>query len=300
MNKDIIFIKAPSILGLRPSGVELLPDALEHAGLIHRLQVIKTKTVFPPAYNPVRDKTTKILNPAGIAKYSVKLANTLVPILKKDQFPLVVGGDCSILLGNMLALKRLGRFGLFFLDGHADFYQSSASPTGEAADMDLALVSGRGPNVITNLEKRKPFVRDEDIVLFGQRDKQETVNFGSQQVSQTKITVLELKAIKQKGLGTSIDFALSRLLKNPIKGFWIHLDADVLDGSVMPAVDYKLPGGLKLTELTVILSRLLSSDKAMGMDITILNPKLDKNGKIVKTFLSALTRGFRQNNSNLS
>jgi CRP/FNR family transcriptional regulator, cyclic AMP receptor protein len=45
------------------------------------------------------------------------------------------------LLGNLLALRRRGRYGLLFLDGHADFYQPEAEPNSEAASMDLALAT---------------------------------------------------------------------------------------------------------------------------------------------------------------
>lgn len=67
----------------------------------------------------------------------------------------MLGGDCSILLGNLLALRHRGRYGLFFIDGHADFYQPEASLTGEVADMDLAIASGRGPDVLTNIDGLK-------------------------------------------------------------------------------------------------------------------------------------------------
>jgi hypothetical protein len=60
----------------------------------------------------------------------------------------------------------LGRYGLFFINGHADFYQPEVSLTGEVADMDLAIVSGRGPDVLTNIEGLKPLVRDQDVVLL--------------------------------------------------------------------------------------------------------------------------------------
>ena len=61
----------------------------------------------------------------------------------------MLGGDCSILLGNLLALRRRGRYGLLFVDGHADFYHPEANPNGEAASMDLAFATGRGPEVLT-------------------------------------------------------------------------------------------------------------------------------------------------------
>ena len=39
-----------------------------------------------------------------------------------------------------------------------------------------------------------------------------------------------------------------------LSGFWIHLDADVLDDRIMPAVDYRLGnGGLEFFELSYLL-----------------------------------------------
>jgi len=55
----------------------------------------------------------------------------------------------------------------FTLWAASDFYQPEASPTGEVADMELAIVFGRGPD-----GGLKPLVRDEDIVLFGCRDEE--------------------------------------------------------------------------------------------------------------------------------
>jgi arginase len=86
-------------------------------------------------------------------------------VLDRREFPLILGGDCSILLGAVLALRRRGRFGLLFIDGHADFYQPEANPNGEAASMDLAFVTGHGPPLLTDLEGRGPLVRMETDVL---------------------------------------------------------------------------------------------------------------------------------------
>jgi arginase len=174
-------IEAPSILGLRPTGVENLPAALLAVGLADRLKARRAGRVEAPAYSPQRDRETRMLNPCGIAAYSVALANAVSDVLDRGEFPLVLGGDCSILIGNLLALRRRpGRYGLLFLDGHTDFYQPEAEPNGEAASMDLALATGRGPTVVTNLEGLRPLVRDEDVVAFAFRDGEQAAEYGSQ------------------------------------------------------------------------------------------------------------------------
>jgi arginase len=111
------------------------------------------------------------LNLGQVRDYSVKIANAVEEDISKGYFPMVVGGDCTVLLGCMLALRHEGRHGLYFFDGHAGFYQPDISQSGETADMELGLAVGRGPEIITNLEGRKPLVRESDVVLFGFRDK---------------------------------------------------------------------------------------------------------------------------------
>ena len=67
-------IEAPSVLGLFPKGVEMLPDALLAAGFGDGLQALHAGRVEPPQYEDRRDPETKLLNPRGIASYSVALA----------------------------------------------------------------------------------------------------------------------------------------------------------------------------------------------------------------------------------
>jgi arginase len=60
-------------------------------------------------------------------------------------FLLLLGGDCSIVLGALLGLRRAGRApaGLVYIDGHADYATLDESPTGSACSMSLALAVGR-------------------------------------------------------------------------------------------------------------------------------------------------------------
>jgi arginase len=291
-HKRFVILEAPSILGLFPKGVETLPDALLAAGLAERLGAERAGRVEPPNYIPERDPETLLLNPRGLADYAVALADTVGRLLNAGTFPIVLGGDCSIVLGCLLALKRRGRYGLLFVDGHADFYQPEAEPNGEAASMDLALATGRGPAVVTNVEGRRPLVRDEDVVVLGRRDAEDADRYGSQRIEDAGIELLDLAAVRSLGVESAMARALERLTTPALDGFWIHLDADVLDDAVMPAVDYRLPDGLSWDELAVILRAAVATDRAAGINVTILNPKLDSNGAVVRKFVDALVRSL--------
>ncbi|MDW0273888.1 MAG: arginase family protein [Nitrososphaeraceae archaeon] len=292
--REYSVIDAPSILGLRPTGVEFLPKALRAAGLLERLNAQYCGIVAPSSpYNHSRDEETKLLNAEAIKEYSLKLAETVKRRLHKNKFPIVIGGDCSILIGNLLALRRLGRYGLFFIDGHSDFYLPEESPTGEVADMDLAIVSGHGPDILSNLDHLKPLVKEQDIVVFGYRDSAQSAQYGCQDIKKTTmINAVELVDVKKLGLKNTATLGIQTLLKNELSGFWIHLDADVLDDSIMPAVDYRLPDGITFPELSNLLKLLLLSKKAMGISVTIFNPTLDKDGSITRNFVSSIVEGL--------
>ena len=103
---------------------------------------------------------------------------------------------------------------------------------------------------------------------------------------------IELDEVRRLGFQNAATLGIATLLKNELDGFWIHLDADVLDDSIMPAVDYRLPGGITFAELSNLLKLLLSSKKAVGISITIFNPTLDKDGTITRNFVSSIVVGL--------
>ena len=271
-------VEAPSNLGLKPTGVETLGDALLAHGLADRLRARRAGRVAAPPYSAVRDPVTLTLNAQAISAYSAPLADAIGTVLDNGEFPIVLGGDCSILLGSMLALRRRGHFGLLFIDGHADFYQPEVNPNGEAASMELAFATGRGPAIVTDLEGHRPLVRDEDSVLFGFRDADEQARYGSQPLP-TGLLALDLARVRQLGAAAAAHEAVTHLTRpGRPSGFWIHLDADVLDDAIMPAVDYRQPDGLSWAELTTMLSAAMASGRAVGIEVTIYNPKLDPDG----------------------
>jgi arginase len=291
---EFAIIDAPSILGLRPTGVENLPQALKAAGLHEKLEAQYVGRVDPSSpYNSERDSKTLLLNAKAIREFSQVLCSSVSNVLSKKLFPIVIGGDCSIVIAPLLALRHhSGTYGLFFIDGHADFYQPEASVNGEVADMDLAIVSGRGPDILTNINGLKPYVRDEDIVLFGYRDAEQSSTYGSQDVRDTKMHLFDLLEIKRLEIRNAVSLATKSLLNNRIEGFWIHLDADVLNDTIMPAVDYHLDDGLSYSDLTEVLNVLLATRRAVGMTITIFNPRLDLDGSIARKFVSSIVDGL--------
>jgi arginase len=103
---------------------------------------------------------------------------------------------------------------------------------------------------------------------------------------------IDLQELRRSGVDTIARDVIERLSRPWLGGFWIHLDADVLDDNVMPAVDYRLPGGLSWQELHAVLRAALSSPRAVGFEVTIFNPALDQGGTIARSLIDALVRSF--------
>ncbi len=86
--------------------------------------------------------------------------------------------------------------------------------------------------------------------------------------------------------------AVTVLVRENITGFWIHLDADVLNDEVMPAVDYRQPGGLSYSELSDVLRILLSTRHEVGLTVTIFNPSLDPDGGFAHRLVESIVEGL--------
>jgi arginase len=284
-------IEAPSVLGLKPTGVEKLPERLLSHGLAEALHARHAARLDVPPYSFERDAQTQTLNASAIAAWSPKLADAVGEVIDAGEFPVILGGDCSIVLGSTLALRRRGRYGLLFIDGHADFYQPEVNPNGEAASMDLAFATGHGPDLLTDLEGRGPLVRDEDAFVFGYRDAEEQAQYHSQPLPPS-MGACDLATVRELGVEKAVQIAVSRLTRAGLDGFFIHLDADVLSDEIMPAVDYRLPGGLTWDELRITLQHALDSGRAVGLEVAIYNPNLDADGAAGRGLATTLVQAL--------
>ena len=85
--------------------------------------------------------------------------------------------------------------------------------------------------------------------------------------------------IRQTGIAAAARDAVMHLVRPELAGFWIHVEADCLDDTIMPAVDFRLPGGLTVDELHTVLRTALDSGRAVGLELTIYNPALDEGSR---------------------
>ncbi|MFG2172116.1 arginase family protein [Streptomyces niveus] len=296
--RNIVVIDAPSNLGLRPPspgtvpGCYKLAGALREQGIVRRLGASEGGVVVPPRYDRGDWKEGDgVFNAAAIAAYTPRLADRIERHVRAGDFPLVLGGDCSIQLGASLALRRIGRYGIAAIDGSADFRHTGNSPSiGAAGGEELAIATGRGQADLSDIEGLRPYIRDEDVRLFGIRDGDEDLA----ELAELRIPTLPVGEIRERG-AADVAGAVLRTLQTPVTdGFWVHLDADVLDPEVMPAVDAPDPGGLLPAELQSLLRVLVRSERCVGLNVTIYDPDLDPEGTAGALLADIVVAAFTQ------
>ena len=191
----------------------------------------------------------------------------------------------------MLALRRRGRYGLAFVDAHSDFrHPGNAPAVGAAAGEDLALATGRGGADLTDLEGLRPLVADADVVCLGAREDDDALD----ELAAAGIPVVTAPRVRTTGAAEAGRAAAAALAGGGVDGFWVHLDADVLDRAVMPAVDTPEPNGLGYGDLGSLLCALLSHPLAVGLEVTIFDPDLDPAGALASRLADAVVEGVER------
>ncbi len=293
--KTLILLECPFNLGLKEPfpgkepGVHKLPQWLKKHGLYNALAIQQVHTINAPPYTMDIDEVSGIRNADAIAAYAQQQADLVKQVVEAGCFPLVLGGDCSILTGSMLSLKQTGLYGLFFLDGHTDYQDVLASQTKAAAGMDLFIVTGNAHPKLSDIRHMRPYVEERYTWSVGNRWNEEAY---VHTILSSAIRYINLQLLRELGPYFIAQAFLAMVEQNALDGFWIHFDADVLNDDIMPAVDSRQPDGLSYPELELLLIQLLSHPAATGMEITILDPELDSAGKYTPPFVESMARIF--------
>jgi len=239
---------------------------------------------------PDRDPVTGLIDPAGLVDVITSTEEAVGRILADDRFPLVLGGDCPVLLGCLSAARRFGdRPQALFVDGHEDAYAPSGSTTGEAADMEVAFALGLADaGWSAELAARLPLLSAGDLAMLGPRDAKLLAREGVASIAD-RVRVRDGDTVAADPAGEA-DAALEYL--GP-REFWFHLDLDALSTDAMPAVDYPQEGGLSWEQVAALARRALVSPAARGWDVTIYNPDLDPAGRSATRIVAFVADALR-------
>lgn len=273
-------------------GEEFAPQALRRAGLPEVFGAVDAGDVAPPLRDPVRDPATGIIGFAELRASAQALREAVAATLTAGERPLVIGGDCTLLLGTMAGVRdAVGRVGLWFVDGHADYYDGTSSPSGEAADMDLAILTGDGPPGLVDLAGEVPLVEPADVVILGHRPaslgRDTAEELGRVPDAMGRMSAEEIVAAGPERVGRRWERALAA--RGPV---WLHVDVDALDEAALPAVSYPQPRGLDWEAFVALMRPMLASPALVGLSVADFNPDLDGDGAHARRLVDALARAL--------
>ena len=278
----VAIVDAPLDCSGSGRGEEHAPSALRAAGLVERLGARDAGEADARIRDTVRDPATGVIAAAEIRRASSAIASAVRGVLEADELPLVVGGDCTLLVGVFQALPRGS--GLWFVDGHADFLDGESSPTGEAADMDLAILTGHGPPGL--LAPGPPLLEPAAAVLLGHRPPGLSPDVADENARlDPAIHALTAPELRERGAAAAGNDAAARLAD---RRAWLHLDLDVLDERVLPAVSYPQPLGLDWDELVALVRPLATAPNLIGVSVADFNPDRDTGGTHAASVVDAL------------
>jgi arginase len=202
--------------------------------------------------------------------------------LGAGRFPLLYGGDCAALLGAAPAVRDAdGTAGLLFVDAHEDATTMEESTTGEAANMEIALLLGMtGASAPESMRSRLPALAPETIAMLGQRDVNYRDEIGVSSIAE-RVRLHGAEEVRRDPVPTAARAAAHVGARAP--GWWLHVDLDVLDASAFRACgaasDPSMPEGLTWAQLTQVTRTALQAGGCRGWSIGVYNADLDPDGR---------------------
>lgn len=274
----------------RAAGQAHAPEALRQAGLAAALagRAVLTPDVEVSPAVPARGRFG-LLNERALLDMVAAVHDRVQAALAGGRFPLLYGADCAVLLGAVPALAdATGSAGLVFIDGHEDASPMEASTTGEAANMEIALLLG-----LTGTQAPSPLrtgvLRPEAIVMLGMRDEQYRREIGVNTIA-GQVRLLTADGVHAGAARAGAQAA--ELVASQAPGWWLHTDLDVLAGNEFSACgaadDPTMPGGLSWAELTDMESAALQAPGCRGWSVGVYNPDLDPRGRAARQVVNFL------------
>ena len=257
------------------------PSAIRLAGIKEKLEALGHKTfehsdIFKATaqeYEEIGNPRAKYLRP--IANACTRLAGQVEEITSKGDFPLVLGGDHSIVLGSLAGLSATARkegksLGVLYVDAHGDFNTPETSPTGNIHGECLAASAGYGLDELVNLYYEGQKIDPKNICYVGIRDLDKGEKVLMKEAGVTVFTMSDIDCIGFAGLVRQV---LAFFKKLDI--IHVSFDMDVLDPMFAPGTGIPLPGGLTNREALLLMEEIATTGKVRSAEIVEVNPILD-------------------------
>ena len=278
-HKTIQLIGVPTDIGAGARGASMGPEALRVAGIIemlraHQLEVIDTGNLIGPA-NPWLPPVGGYRHLNEVCEWNQILHDAYYEALQNNHLPITLGGDHCLGIGSISAAARHCRetgkdLRVLWLDAHADFNTNELTPTGNIHGMPVAVLSGIGPDILTQIGGHTPAISADVVRQIGIR----SVDAGEKRlVHQAGLEVFDMRYIDEEGMRATMEQALFGMTENTHLN--VSFDVDFLDPTIAPGVGTTVAGGPTYREAQLCMEMIADTGCLASLDIMELNPAFD-------------------------
>ena len=299
--RDYSIIGVPSAAGAHSPGVEKAPQALRSAGLADALRrrgatVDDSRGDLPLVPFAIDQEHRYAQNAATVATVATTLANEVEAVLTDGHVPLVVGGDCTILLGVLAGEVRSQKStALVYLDAHPDLNTPQGVVQGALDWMGMAHVLAQAGALeeLTSLGPRRPLLSWLDVTFFGIVESELTAGERRQKEAHAErfVSFADIAGHAEAAARTVVDG-----LQGTHAGFIVHFDVDVLDFVDFPIADnaYQRNQGLTLADALAAIRVFAGSPSFSGLVVTEVNPDHAPSVAVIEEFVDRLARALTE------
>ena len=280
-SKTITVVGIPMDLGQSRRGVDMGPSATRYAGLDAQLRRLgyTTENVgnlhIPDRDTLPVDGGEAVL--AAAADACARIFEVARAAVRRDSFPLFLGGDHSLAIGTIAGVTEEAPIGVLWIDAHADMNTPETSPSGNLHGMPLAALLGFGRPELVNVGRPGPKLDPGDVVLVGAR----SIDPGERElIRRTGIGVYTMREIDERGVSVVLREALVRLAHR--QRLHVSLDIDVLDPGEAPGVGTPVSGGLTYREAHLLMEMIAESERVASAEVVEVNPILDNGNRTAR------------------
>jgi arginase len=274
------------------------PSAIRIAGLHQRLtelghKVIDDGDLVIRNMEELKVGSLRARYLAEISKASKTLATAVQGVMRRGQFPLVLGGDHSIAVGTVSGLAAHARskgktVGVLWVDAHSDINTPATSPSGNVHGMPLAALLGLGPAALSGIGGRFRKVAPENVALVAIR----SVDEGERtHLRKLGVHVYTMADIDRHG----IHIVMEKAIENVTNGtglVHVSFDLDAVDPSLAPGVGTPVKGGLDYREAQLIMESLADAGVVSSLEMVEVNPILDERNRSAEFALELIESAF--------
>jgi arginase len=286
MNR-IALIGSASGLGAPNRATEKGPDLLQHNGLAQLLQAHHLDTYWSQILRPLKNGEDNMILPQLVPQLE-SLAETVKEAILSNEFPVVIGGDHTMAVGNISgvveAYNAQQNFGLIWIDAHMDAHTPQTSHSHNYHGMPVAALLGYGDPKLSNLVSPGPKLKPEHVVLIGPRSYEPEEE---QFLKELGVKIFYGDEVRRRGIQPILQEAINIVTKNT-KGFGISIDLDAFDPNDAPGVGTPAPDGIKTQDFLPFIGRLHEHPQFKFLEIAEFNPDLDRDQKTEKLIQSLL------------